>query len=106
MQDTPLSEIEYGKTIHPIVGGKVTTRHFKILHCKNPECGKQLLVRVYGSGSRKGQLYSTGDHNKRLTCGSECQAVLNQYYAANEKRQPISHAATLAINSFLYAGAR
>jgi hypothetical protein len=104
--DTPLSEIEYGKTIRPIVGGKVTTRFFTIKFCGNPECGKQLTVRAYAKGPRAGQLYSTQDHNKRIVCDDKCQAVSNRYRFRGKKsnRAPTMNA-NQAMASFLYAGA-
>ena len=104
--DTPLAEIEYGKTIRPIVGGKMTTRFFEVKYCGNPECGKQFTVSVYAKGTRAGQLYTSQDHYKRIVCDDKCQAVSNRYRFRGKKiKRTPSLSASKAVASFLDAGA-
>lgn len=74
MTDTPLDEIEYDRLIHVIVNGRRVKRFFKLLYCE--WCGKQLTARLITSGARKGLLYSSQSHNKRVVCNAECQCKL------------------------------
>lgn len=83
MIDTPLCDIEYGRPIRVIVNGRRARRHFHRIYCD--ACGALLKARLISSGPRAGQLYSSGAHNKRRVCDTQCQADQSRRYHARAR---------------------